>query len=181
MGTSCLLHFGEQSVAASPAAGGSWVPQNGGEQLTERTEEKGKWDWSAALESAKHLYWYCSGEAREQAHCSVLLLLLFHLVFERRAAVRSSISSCCSSHIKCLFFLFFSSSGSAWAGLEVVLKKALRKGKGKLWRKSFLLGSDLQALGSYSVQMAFSIRNHPLWRQGLGDTLCSFQLVPEIS
>lgn len=101
--------------------------------------------------------------------------------WEGRAAVRSSISSCCSSHIKCLFFLFFSSSGSAWAGLEVVLKKALRKGKGKLWRKSFLLGSDLQALGSYSVQMAFSIRNHPLWRQGLGDTLCSFQLVPEIS
>lgn len=74
------------------------MPQNGGEQLTERTEEKGKWDWIAALESAKHLYWYCSGEAREQAHCSALLLLLFHLVSEKEGLLLGAVSVAAVAH-----------------------------------------------------------------------------------
>lgn len=59
-----------------------------------KMEESGlqkKQAWIAALESGKHLYCYCSGEAKEWAHWSALLLVLFHAFFNNEKLLLGAI------------------------------------------------------------------------------------------
>lgn len=63
--------------------------KNGGEWLT---KERGEWDWIAASASAKHLYCYNSGKAREQTCCSILLLILLHPFFNKKELLFRAVS-----------------------------------------------------------------------------------------
>lgn len=200
MGTNWLFNFGEKSVAVSSAAGGSWVPQNRGEQLKKCTEEGGKWVWIAALERAKHFCCYCSGEAREQPHCSALLLHLFQLFSQEGGiALRSSISSCCSWHIKCVgffnlfpfvlfdvsflgfgFFFFF----QFWFIMSWVrgrVGKGLEKSKGETLEAKFLARKWPAGFGE-AVLYRWPFPSEITCCGGKDlETLCSSQLMPEIS
>lgn len=160
------------------------------ETILQNYRRKGQMGLNCCLGKSQTFMFLLEWKARGQAHCSALLLLLFHLFLqEGRIAVKSSISSCCRWHIKCVFFFFFSSD-STLPGPELMLRKALRKGKGKLWRQCFLLGSDLQALGKlYCADGLFHLKSSAvesrIWRHALQlpdrgwNQLISFHGFPE--
>lgn len=115
---------------------------------------------------------------------STLLCCWFYFIlyFNKEELLLGAISVVALASTQNVFtFLIFDSRR---AGLEVKLIQVLRKGVWKRWRQfesisCWELTSTLW--GGRTAQMAFSIWNHLLQRQGSEDTFCSFQLLPKIS